>query len=86
MCPRFDSGSRHHEIEGSKCGSSSGVEHNLAKVGVAGSNPVFRSIFYPQTIISLKVNKTLRLLFMRIDMHNAEFVCLRVHMVFLQTS
>ena len=27
-----------------KCGSSSGVEHNLAKVGVAGSNPVFRSI------------------------------------------
>ena len=62
MCPRFDSGSRHHEIEGSKCGSSSGVEHNLAKVGVAGSNPVFRSIFYPQTIISLKVNKTLRLL------------------------
>ena len=25
------------------CGSSSGVEHNLAKVGVAGSNPVFRS-------------------------------------------
>ena len=25
-------------------GSSSGVEHNLAKVGVAGSNPVFRSI------------------------------------------
>ncbi len=26
------------------CGSSSGVEHNLAKVGVAGSNPVSRSI------------------------------------------
>nr|AOE09676.1 hypothetical protein [uncultured bacterium] len=25
--------------------SSSGVEHHLAKVGVAGSNPVFRSIF-----------------------------------------
>ncbi len=24
-------------------GSSSGVEHNLAKVGVAGSNPVSRS-------------------------------------------
>ena len=24
-------------------GNSSGVEHNLAKVGVAGSNPVFRS-------------------------------------------
>jgi len=27
------------------CESSSGVEHHLAKVGVAGSNPVFRSIF-----------------------------------------
>ena len=25
------------------CGSSSVVEHHLAKVGVAGSNPVFRS-------------------------------------------
>src|SRR5699024_5504440 len=28
------------------CGSSSVVEHHLAKVGVAGSNPVFRSILY----------------------------------------
>jgi hypothetical protein len=27
------------------CGSSSVVEYNLAKVGVAGSNPVFRSFF-----------------------------------------
>ena len=27
------------------CGSSSVVEYNLAKVGVAGSNPVFRSTF-----------------------------------------
>ena len=26
------------------CGSSSVVEHHLAKVGVAGSNPVFRSM------------------------------------------
>jgi hypothetical protein len=26
-------------------GSSSVVEHRLAKAGVAGSNPVFRSIF-----------------------------------------
>ena len=26
-----------------KSGSSSGVEHNLAKVGVVGSNPIFRS-------------------------------------------
>ena len=29
---------------GRQCGSSSVVEHNLAKVGVAGSSPVFRSI------------------------------------------
>ena len=28
------------------CGSSSEVEHNLAKVGVEGSNPFFRSIFF----------------------------------------
>ena len=28
-----------------KCGSSSVVEHDLAKVGVAGSSPVFRSNF-----------------------------------------
>ena len=28
-------------------GSSSVVEHHLAKVGVAGSNPVFRSIILP---------------------------------------
>jgi hypothetical protein len=27
------------------CGCSSGVEHNLAKVGVVGSNPIARSIF-----------------------------------------
>ncbi len=32
------------------CGSSSVVEHHLAKVGVAGSNPVFRSI-YPNGIL-----------------------------------
>jgi hypothetical protein len=30
-------------IEDNICGSSSVVEHHLAKVGVAGSNPVFRS-------------------------------------------
>ena len=29
------------------CGSSSVVEHHLAKVGVAGSNPVFRSKIVP---------------------------------------
>ena len=28
--------------------SSSGVEHHLAKVRVAGSNPVFRSTYYNQ--------------------------------------
>jgi hypothetical protein len=33
------------------CESSSGVEHHLAKVGVAGSNPVFRS-----EIFFLKIN------------------------------
>ena len=27
------------------CGCSSGVEHNLAKVGVVGSNPIARSKF-----------------------------------------
>ncbi len=30
-----------------KCGNSSVVEHNLAKVGVAGSSPVSRSILLP---------------------------------------
>ena len=29
-----------------ECGSSSVVEHHLAKVGVAGSSPVFRSKKY----------------------------------------
>ena len=33
-------------IQFHKCGSSSVVEHHLAKVGVAGSNPVFRSSIY----------------------------------------
>ncbi len=32
-------------------GSSSVVEHNLAKVGVAGPNPVFRSILFCTGII-----------------------------------
>ena len=30
----------------STCESSSGVEHHLAKVRVAGSNPVFRSLLF----------------------------------------
>ena len=34
----------------SKCGSSSVVEHNLAKVGVAGSSPVVRSIAFPDRL------------------------------------
>ena len=29
-----------------RCGRSSGVEHNLAKVGVEGSNPFARSSRY----------------------------------------
>ena len=33
-------------------GCSSGVEHNLAKVGVVGSNPIARSIFLLQTSIA----------------------------------
>ena len=31
------------KIKINKCASGSGVEYNLAKVGVAGSNPVSRS-------------------------------------------
>ena len=31
------------ERKGERCGRSSGVEHNLAKVGVEGSNPFARS-------------------------------------------
>ncbi len=37
---RFKSFSLHHRAEVAQL-----VEHNLAKVGVAGSSPVFRSIF-----------------------------------------
>ncbi len=33
--------------------SSSAVEYNLAKVGVAGSNPVFCSIFYSAGVAEL---------------------------------
>src|ERR1700677_527640 len=32
------------------CGCSSGVEHNLAKVGVEGSNPFARSIFHARKL------------------------------------
>ncbi len=35
-------------------GSSSVVEHHLAKVGVAGSNPVFRSIDLNRLIENIK--------------------------------
>ena len=37
-----------------KCESSSGVEHHLAKVRVAGSNPVFRSFnLSPARVVEL---------------------------------
>ena len=36
-----------------QCGSSSVVEHHLAKVGVAGSNPVFRSIIITAGVAEL---------------------------------
>ena len=37
-----------------KCESSSGVEHHLAKVRVAGSNPVFRSFYLsPARVVEL---------------------------------
>ena len=36
-------------LQSEDCESSSGVEHNLAKVGVAGSNPVFRSKIVQKT-------------------------------------
>ncbi|CAB3392459.1 protein of unknown function [Kyrpidia spormannii] len=45
-----DSGSCGRKVVGvqvpssAPCGSSSGVEHRLAKARAAGSNPVFRSI------------------------------------------
>jgi hypothetical protein len=42
----FESLHPHHlHLLNSICGSSSVVEYNLAKVGVAGSSPVFRSIY-----------------------------------------
>ena len=41
---RFKSCLPHHS-KYMKCGSGSVVEHRLAKARVAGSNPVFRSIY-----------------------------------------
>ncbi len=35
------------DVIGQVCGSGSGVEHRLAKAGVAGSNPVYRSRIGP---------------------------------------
>ena len=35
------------------CESSSGVEHHLAKVGVVGSNPIFRSVFKNTNLIAV---------------------------------
>lgn len=58
-----------------KCGSSSVVEHDLAKVGVAGSSPVFRS-FENQAVtrdviaffcaIYIILNKEMRYIFHRL--------------------
>src|SRR5947207_11658756 len=36
------------------CGCSSGVEHDLAKVGVEGSNPFARSIITKETAVRLR--------------------------------
>jgi hypothetical protein len=41
---RFDSAWLHQPAKATERGCSSGVEHNLAKVGVEGSNPFARSI------------------------------------------
>ena len=40
-------------VAGIKCERSSVVEHHLAKVGVAGSNPVFRSIIHSAGVAEL---------------------------------
>ena len=37
---------RDKRIKGMICASGSGVEHHLAKVGAAGSNPVSRSFYF----------------------------------------
>jgi hypothetical protein len=39
------------------CGSSSVVEYNLAKVGVAGSSPVFRST-YAAGVVEWQTHRT----------------------------
>ena len=41
------------------CGCSSGVEHNLAKVGVEGSNPFARSRFNPLKTIGCAIGGSL---------------------------
>jgi hypothetical protein len=40
---------KHRPLTHLGCGCSSGVEHNLAKVGVEGSNPFARSRFSKPT-------------------------------------
>src|SRR5205823_8150512 len=48
-CRQFDSGSRHHHLGGRayRAEVAQLVAHHLAKVRVAGSSPVFRSISLP---------------------------------------
>ena len=56
------------------CGRSSAVEHNLAKVGVDGSNPFARSIIdvflirnkVPNQFISLKLHLTVQKFFTKV--------------------
>jgi hypothetical protein len=47
MLPKPDIGAPMQDAAGYGCGCSSGVEHNLAKVGVEGSNPFARSKLSP---------------------------------------
>ena len=44
-----------NKIKIKKCASGSGVEYNLAKVGVAGSNPVSRSFYYRNFFTGISV-------------------------------
>jgi hypothetical protein len=50
-----------------ECGCSSGVEHNLAKVGVEGSNPFARSNFCPNRAC-VSNHRDIRLLLVQFSM------------------
>src|SRR5215469_13924811 len=45
VVPRYHNVRSRGRLLRGRCGCSSGVEHNLAKVGVGGSNPLARSKF-----------------------------------------